>query len=113
MAHRRMTDTRRRRRRSSVAQRQYFHDALIFLGISVRALGDGRGELARWKGLAAAQDGEPPPAKPGERGARKRTRRRRSARRPKKASDAEGVRQAGPPKQADGEGREAAPPHDG
>ena len=100
MAHRRMTDQRRRRRRSSLAQRQYFHDALIFLGISVKALGDDHGELSRWKALAAAQSGEPPapPPKGGEKGGRKRSRRRRSGRRPKKA---------------DGEGREAAPSHDG
>jgi len=103
MAHRRMTDQRRRRRRSSLAQRQYFHDALIFLGISVKALGDDQGELSRWKALAAAQDEPaPPPAKAGEKAGeksgRKRSRRRRSGRRPKKA---------------DGEGREAAPSHDG
>ena len=57
MAHRHMTDQRRRRRRSSLAQRQYFHDALIFLGVSVKALGDDRGELARWKPLAANRAG--------------------------------------------------------
>jgi poly(A) polymerase len=97
MAHRRMTDVRRKRRRTSLAQRQYFHDALIFLGISVRALGDDRSELSRWKALAAAPE-EPAPAKAGDRATRKRTRRRRSGRRPKKA---------------DGDGREAAPSHDG
>jgi poly(A) polymerase len=99
MAHRHMTDQRRRRRRSSLAQRQYFHDALIFLGVSVKALGDDRSELSRWKALAAATDEPPPqPQKGGDKGSRKRTRRRRSGRRPKKA---------------DGEGREAAPSHDG
>lgn len=102
MAHRHMTDQRRRRRRSSLAQRQYFHDALIFLGISVKALGDDRGELSRWKALAAVS-AEPPPPPPkggggGEKGGRKRSRRRRNGRRPK----SEG-----------GEGREAAPSHDG
>jgi poly(A) polymerase len=104
MAHRHMTDQRRRRRRSSLAQRQYFHDALIFLGISVKALGDDRSELSRWKALAAAPE-EPPPSaskggdKGGDKGGRKRSRRRRSGRRPKKA---------------DGESREASvPSHDG
>jgi poly(A) polymerase len=102
MAHRHMTDQRRRRRRSSLAQRQYFHDALIFLGISVKALGDDRGELARWKALAdiSAEPPSPPPkgGGGGEKGGRKRSRRRRSGRRPK----------------ADGsEGREAVPSHDG
>jgi poly(A) polymerase len=98
MAHRRMTDQRKRRRRSSLAQRQYFHDALIFMGMSVRALGDDGSELSHWKTLATAQD-EPPPAKGGgDGGGRKRTRRRRSGRRPKKA---------------DGDEREAATSHDG
>ena len=55
MAHRRMVDPRRRRGRPSIAGRQYFHDALIFLGISVGATGDGGSELTRWKRLAAAQ----------------------------------------------------------
>ena len=55
MAHRRLTSPApRRRRRNSVAQRQYFHDALIFLGMTVRALGDGGSELAQWKALAEA-----------------------------------------------------------
>jgi poly(A) polymerase len=130
MAHRRMTDQRRRRRRSSTAQRQYFHDALIFLGVSVRALGDDGSELARWKALAAAQE-EPVPVKTGERGGRKRSRRRRSQKKPQKAEGdrpsgppkkpaAEGDRQAGTPPSADGDGHEAlggrqaaAPSHDG
>ena len=55
MAHRRMVQpNNRRRRRASIAQRQYFHDALIFLGISVQALGDGGSELSRWKAMARA-----------------------------------------------------------
>lgn len=99
MSHRRMTEQRRKRRRSSPAQRQCFHDALVFLGISVAALGDGGGELVRWKALATAEEPAPAPAKAGERAGRKRTRRRRSTRRPKKA---------------DGEGHEASvPSHDG
>ncbi|MCX4246920.1 polynucleotide adenylyltransferase PcnB [Paraliomyxa miuraensis] len=97
MAHRRMTEQRRRRRRSSMAQRQYFHDALIFMGVSVRALGDGGSELRRWKALATLPEESATPAK-GERTGRKRSRRRRSGRRPKKG---------------EGDGREAAPPQDG
>lgn len=98
MAHRRMIEQHRRRRRSSLAQRQYFHDALIFLGVSVRALGNGGSELDRWKALVLAADEPATPPKGGERGGRKRTRRRRSGKRPKKA---------------DGDGREASPSHDG
>ncbi len=104
MAHRRMTDQRsRRRRRGSLAQRQYFHDALIFLGISVRATG-GRGpELPLWTALAAAQREGPKPGRGGAgddggTGSRKRSRRRRGGRRNKKQ---------------DGPGREAAPSQDG
>ncbi|MBL4686021.1 MAG: polynucleotide adenylyltransferase PcnB [Nannocystaceae bacterium] len=60
MARRRMSaSTGRRRRGSSVTQRDYFHDALVFLGVSVAALGDGGSELARWKSLAAASSGGP------------------------------------------------------
>ncbi len=99
MAHRHMTDQRKRRRRSSLAQRQYFHDALIFMGMSVHALGDDGSELPRWKALATPQD-EPAAAKGGERagGGRKRPRRRRNGRRPKKG---------------EGDGRETASSQDG
>jgi poly(A) polymerase len=56
MAHRRMVETSpRRRRRVSLAQRQYFHDALIFLGIAVGATGDDGSELDQWMQLARAQ----------------------------------------------------------
>lgn len=54
MAHRRMVEPARRRKRQSLTSRQYFHDALIFLGISVQATGDGRGELSRWRTMASA-----------------------------------------------------------
>lgn len=43
------------RRRSNLTDRDYFHDALIFLGISVQATGDGNNELSRWKRMATAQ----------------------------------------------------------
>jgi len=54
MAHRRMTEVGpHRKRRLSLVQRQYFHDALIFLGLSVKAHGDGGGELRHWQALAS------------------------------------------------------------
>lgn len=100
MSHRRITDQpRRRRRRNSPAQQQTFHDALIFMGISVQAMGGDDSELARWQALAAAQQATP--AAPRDRGGgegRKRSRRRRGGRRNKKPS---------------GSGREAAPSHEG
>jgi poly(A) polymerase len=54
MAHRRMVGTaKRRRRRPSLVQRQYFHDALVFLGIAVQARGEDDSEFAHWQRLAA------------------------------------------------------------
>jgi poly(A) polymerase len=59
MAHQRMIEP-SRRRRAGMAARQYFHDALVFLGVWVDALGDGQGELAQWQRMAAgANDGGP------------------------------------------------------
>jgi len=76
-----MMDPSRKRRRSSLVQRQYFHDALSFLGISVHAHGIDGSELAYWKTLAEAHRGatriardEPP---------RKRSRSRRRRGKPK------------------------------
>jgi len=54
MAHRRMTEGGRRRRRSSLVQRQYFHDALVFLGVWVEAHDKDGAALDRWHSLAAA-----------------------------------------------------------
>lgn len=71
MAHRRMVDSGRRRRRASMAQRQYFHDALVFLGLSVKATGGGGSELAHWHKLASAR---PKPSRPEKGGKRKRRR---------------------------------------
>ncbi len=105
MAHRRMTDVRpRRRRRSSLAQRQYFHDALIFLGISVKALGGDGSELTRWKAMAATLAGPGPGPGSAER-IRKRPRRRRGGRRSKKTSregDSEAAPAASSPPSQDG-----------
>jgi poly(A) polymerase len=85
MAHRRMVDPRRRRSRPSIAGRQYFHDALIFLGISVGATGDGGSELGRWKGLAAAQRQVRQADEP--RGTKKRRRRGGRTKRGRKSGD--------------------------
>ena len=62
MAHRRMVEAvTRRKRRPSLVQRQYFHDALVFLGLSVKARGGDGNELLHWQRLAAASsnDGSP------------------------------------------------------
>ena len=79
MATRRMLAT-SGKRRSNLTDRDYFHDALIFLGISVQATGDGRNELGRWKRMASAQKEAPsePPAnrRRRRRGGRKRRRSR-------------------------------------
>ena len=47
----------RRKRRPSLVQRQYFHDALVFLGLSVKARGGDGNELTHWQRLAAASAG--------------------------------------------------------
>jgi len=52
MAHRRMIEPANRRRRASLSQREYFHDALIFLGMAVQAMGDGGSELRLWQQMA-------------------------------------------------------------
>jgi poly(A) polymerase len=58
MAHRRMVEAvTRRKRRPSLVQRQYFHDALVFLGLSVKARGGDGNELTHWQRLAAASAG--------------------------------------------------------
>lgn len=54
MAHRRMVESlSRRKRRPSLVQRQYFHDALVFLGLTVKSRGGDGSELAHWQRLAA------------------------------------------------------------
>src|SRR5690606_31305542 len=53
MAHRRMIlPSRRRGRKSSLVQRQYFHDALLFLGFSVEARDRDGSALEHWRQLA-------------------------------------------------------------
>lgn len=75
MAHRRMVAPGRRGAKVSMAQRQYFHDALVFLGLSVEARDDDGGALAHWQRLASSVKDEPEPAQN-----RRRKRRRRSGR---------------------------------
>lgn len=76
VARHRMIDLQRGsgRRRSTLAQRQHFHDALVFLGICVRAYRAGGSELQFWQRLAAQATRGPAE---GERRARPRKRRRR------------------------------------
>ncbi|MBX7081800.1 MAG: polynucleotide adenylyltransferase PcnB [Nannocystaceae bacterium] len=74
MAHQRLIEPGARRRRPNLAGRQYFHDALVFLGLWVDAIGNGHTALQRWQSLASGA----PAAEP-ER--QQRRRRRRSGRR--------------------------------
>jgi poly(A) polymerase len=98
MAHRRMVEPpQRKKRRPSLASRHYFHDALIFLGISVSATGGGGSELPRWKRLAAVQRGAPTPD---EDGGRKRKRRGGRSKRGRKPGP--GGSEARPAKVAEG-----------
>ncbi len=76
MAHRRLLEPGTRRRRPATAHRQYFHDALVFLGLWVEALGDGGSELALWRKLATTRD-DPETAAQGQRKRKRRPNRRR------------------------------------
>jgi poly(A) polymerase len=79
MAHRRMVESlTRKKRRPSLVQRQYFHDALVFLGLTVKARGGDGSELGHWQRLAAVTQPMRAPAPPGsdDDGGRKRRRRR-------------------------------------
>jgi poly(A) polymerase len=63
MAHRRMIHpSRKRGRKTSLVQRQYFHDALLFLGFSVEARDGDGSALEHWRALANFQ---PPEGKGG------------------------------------------------
>jgi len=84
MAHRRMVGpSKKRRRRPSIVQRQYFHDALVFLGIAVQARGEDTSEFSHWQRLAAtatpmvSNQASPPSddRRPRRRGGRSRRRR--------------------------------------
>jgi poly(A) polymerase len=87
MAHRRMVDTRpRKKRRSSLAQRQYFHDALTFLGIWVGARPEDGSELTVWQEMVEARHSAP--SESDDAGGRpRRRRRRRGGRKSKKNGD--------------------------
>jgi poly(A) polymerase len=80
IGHRRMIDPHTRRRAPSLPRRQYFHEALLFLGFWVHAYGRGGGELRSWKELVRGPQDAPEPggtARP--EGRRRRRRRRRPA----------------------------------
>ncbi|HFE46946.1 MAG TPA: polynucleotide adenylyltransferase PcnB [Nannocystis exedens] len=87
MAHRRMVGpSKRRRRRPSLVQRQYFHDALVFLGIAVQARGEDNSEFSHWQHLAAtvapivsSEDSPRTDKRPRRRGGRPRRRGRSGA----------------------------------
>ena len=78
--HRMMGPGAGRRRRASLVNRQYFHDALIFFGVAVRAHGGDGSELQDWRELAdrsrplepAAAGAGPPKANRRRRGGRRR-----------------------------------------
>ncbi len=95
MAHRRMVEAvTRKKRRPSLVQRQYFHDALVFLGLSVKARGGDGGELLHWQRLAAitrdnggaTSFGEDPDSAGGPRRKKRSRLRRRDDERPPRAA---------------------------
>jgi poly(A) polymerase len=119
MAHQRLIEPSGRRRRSGMASRQYFHDALVFLALWVDAIGDGRNELGQWQRMAKVgreqgpqqgrgrepnrepnrdQDGAAP-AEPG--GQRKRRRRGGRGKRDASEQTAEPAPEGGPEAHAD------------
>lgn len=91
MAHRRMIHpSRRRGRKTSLVQRQYFHDALLFLGFSVEARDQDGSALEHWRALAKFQ-GRGGDDEQGEReggSKRKRSRRRRGKGKSRRKSNA-------------------------
>ena len=90
MAHRRMIQpSRRRGRKSSLVQRQYFHDALLFLGFSVEARDLDGSALEHWRALAAAT-ARANQAKGGERGRGGRKKRKRGGRKRGKGKGGKG-----------------------
>jgi poly(A) polymerase len=85
MAHRRLFEARRgKRRRTSLAQRQYFHDALAFVGIWVGARPEDGSELEAWKQITNSRlTATAPEAETG----RPRRRRRRGGRKRNKQAE--------------------------
>lgn len=81
MAHRRMVESiSRKKRRPSLVQRQYFHEALVFLGLTVKAGGGDGSELGQWQRLASGTEPQRDPSAAGgddyDASGRKRRRRR-------------------------------------
>lgn len=77
MAHRRMIQpSRKRGRKSSLVHRQYFHDALLFLGFSVEARDHGGSALEHWRQLATLQERHEPTRDEGSSSQPKRKRKR-------------------------------------
>ena len=72
-----------RRRCASLVQLEYFHDALIFLGVAVKARGHDGTELERWRTLAETHRTSLAPATDGKRRKRGRRGGRRRAGQPK------------------------------
>jgi poly(A) polymerase len=90
MAHRRMVESlSRKKRRPSLVQRQYFHDALVFLGLTVKARGGDGSELGHWQRLAAVTQ---PQRDPLGRGGDDLDGRKRRRRRPRRVGAPEGRR---------------------
>lgn len=82
MAKRQMSGERTRRRgRSSLVQRQCFHDALVFLGISVEARGEDGAELEHWQRLALRHQHSKNAGRPDDRRGGPKKRRRRGRKR--------------------------------
>ena len=83
LAHRRMVEAAsRKKRRPSLVQRQYFHDALVFLGLSVKARNSDGSELLHWQRLAGAASSGPLLQDDEVGGPRKRRKKRTRLRRP-------------------------------
>ena len=75
--------SRRRGRKPSLVHRQYFHDALLFLGFSVEARDSGGTALEHWRQLAALP-ARPMPEREESRGPKRKRKRSRRGRRGKR-----------------------------
>ena len=94
MAHRRMMQpSPKRGGKSSLVQRQYFHDALLFLGFSVEARDNDGSVLEHWQQLATGQlmtgvgRADDERSGPGGQAKRRRSRGRRGRRKPRREGD--------------------------
>ncbi|WP_181232956.1 polynucleotide adenylyltransferase PcnB [Enhygromyxa salina] len=109
MAHRRMIQpSRKRGRKASLVQRQYFHDALLFLGFSVEARDLDGSALDQWRQLAVVQnsksdtpdDGDSGGGDHGGAGGQRKRKRSRSRRGKSKSGSRSGRGRAGAPRSA-------------